>query len=146
MNVMSFTGRSHRTLDAIVREMAAQLGLSPTQLEGLDGHGTIAFQVHDLPDVMLTVQDDRLWMWSLLPIPHETWLQDRAAAVLPILTMAVEGVESGQPTLGIGEHGYEWKALVNMDQLNRDDGLLAVFQGFTVQLSRLFQALELQGA
>lgn len=145
MNAMSLAERSHRSLDEMVREMTTQLGLPSSQMAALDAHSTIAIQIHDLPDVMLSALDDRLWIWSLLPQFNEDWLQDHAAAVLPILTTAIEGVEGGQPTLGIGEHGYEWKAMVNLDQLRRDSGLLTVFQGFATQLGRLCQALELKG-
>ncbi|HGL4258914.1 hypothetical protein KDW07_14765 [Burkholderia dolosa] len=119
--------------------------MSPDQLEELSGKDTVVVKIQNLPDVMLSTLEGRLWIWSLLPELTETWLQDHAAALMPVITTPIEGVEGGCPTLGLGEHGYEWKAIVNLDLLQHDADLLTVFESFSVKLDQLCSALELKG-
>jgi hypothetical protein len=141
MNTASFANRSHKNLANLVQEMAGPLGLPPAQTAALDGHSTIAIQVHALPDVMLSVMEERLWIWSQLPELSETRLLHSAAAILTTL----EGVEGGQPSMGRGAQGYEFKVQVNLDQLQQAEGLLTVFRNFVEQLDLLCQALDLKG-
>ncbi|MPV70218.1 hypothetical protein [Burkholderia sp. BE17] len=129
----------------IIREMLATYGVSLSQLKGLDEQGTIVVKIQNLPDVMLSNLDGRLWIWSLLPELSATWLQDRGAALVPVITTPIEGVEGGCPTLALGEHGYEWKAIVNLDLLQHDADLQTVFESFAVKLGQLCRALELKG-
>ncbi|AOZ52136.1 hypothetical protein [Chromobacterium vaccinii] len=146
MNPISFSNQIHQGIDRIVLEMAMQIGLPPDQIKPIGQASSIALKVQGLPDVMLSVAEDRLWIWSLLPIHDERSLMLHASEALSILTTAIEGVETGQLTLGMSEHGYELKALVELDLLKRDHGLKQVFQGFVAQLYRFCEVYQIKGA
>ncbi|NHR04342.1 hypothetical protein HA052_03945 [Chromobacterium haemolyticum] len=146
MNPLSFSHQISLRLDQVIVEVAAQFGLPANQIQSIEQENSIALQVHNLPDVLLSVSDDRLWIWSLLPIHDENQLLSHAAEVLAILIDPVEGVETGQLTLGNGENGYELKALINLEQLQHDHGLKPALLGFTTQLYKISQTLQIIGA
>jgi hypothetical protein len=133
MNPLAFSQRARHGINEIATRLLLSLGLPQESVRDLNAHSTIAVKIHGLPDVMLSLLDDRLWMWSELPAVSQAHLMHHAAAVLTILTTLIDGVEGGQPTLAAAEHGYEWRALVNLDHLQRDEGLLAAYHGFVKQ-------------
>ncbi|MCL9783999.1 hypothetical protein M9194_21505 [Vibrio sp. S4M6] len=131
-------------LNEMVNSMLTNAGLPSGQLENLDSHSTIAIEVKGLPEVMLSALDERLWLWCLLPHVTEHQLINYAQTVLPIMTKPISGVEGGQLTLGMGENGYELKALINLDILQHKDSLSPIFQSFVTQLRLLCQALKIE--
>ncbi|MDR9865960.1 invasion protein B family protein [Pseudomonas baetica] len=143
MDQSRFTKDLPHGLDELVIEMLTKMGLPSETVRNLDAHSTIAIQIHDMPDVMLSLINNRLWLWSLLPGLTESRLLDEAAAVLSFITTPVEGVEGGQLTLGMGEQGYELKAMVDLDQLQKEDWLQIVFVGFANQLAAICHSLRL---
>lgn len=146
MNPLSFSSQISPRLDQIVVEMAAQLGLPVDRIRSIEQESSIALQVQDLPDVLLSVADDRLWIWSLLPVRDENQLFSHAAEILEILIEPVDGVETGQLTLGNGENGYELKALIKLEELKYEHGLKQTVLGFTTQLYKISQTLQIVGA
>ncbi|GLT16427.1 hypothetical protein GCM10007938_02030 [Vibrio zhanjiangensis] len=130
-------------LERLISNFLVSIGLSPSTLRDLHAENTLAIQIQGLPDVMLSRMNSGLWFWSQLPGLTDHKLMDHAASVLALMISPIEGIEGGQVTLGLGENGYELKALVNSQLLVEENGLEIVFRGFANKLAVLQQALQL---
>lgn len=142
MDPLSYSENVHVGVNDIAAHLFASMGLPSEDVAALDAHSTIALRLEALPEVMLSVMDDRLWLWSLLPSLDEDALLEHAAQLMPILLTPLPGVEGGHATLGLGENGFEFKALVRLSQLQSDTGLATTFQAFVTQLSLIQQLLS----
>ncbi|WP_080429274.1 hypothetical protein [Burkholderia ubonensis] len=127
-----------------VHEALIKLGFPSSQISMLDSYDAISIHVENLPDVMFSNADDRLWIWSLLPHLSEARLLDHAKEVMQVITTAIEGVESGQPTFGMGEGGYELKAAINISKMTDADDLLNILRDFIARLHRLCTIFEIK--
>lgn len=144
MNHLSFSAQQNLALPELVQEAVIRLGFPKDRFNSLSPHDTIVIRLHELPDMMLSVQEDRLWIWSLLPVVSENRLTDMAAELLSILLIPVVGVETGQLVMGMSENGCELKALVNLDYLKWEEGLLPVFESYIERLTSICRALNFQ--
>ena len=130
-------------LDTLISSFLVSIGLSPDTLKDLHAENTLAIQVHGLPDIMLSRMNNSLWFWSQLSGLTDHKLMDYAASVLALMITPIEGIEGGQVTLGLGENGYELKALVSSQILVEENGLEIVFRGFANKLALFQQAFQL---
>ena len=96
MNPLSFSSQISPRLDQVIVELAMLLDLPADQIRSIGQESSIALQVQNLPDILLSVADDRLWIWSLLPIRDENQLFFHAAKILQMLIEPVEDVETDQ--------------------------------------------------
>ncbi|NOH54240.1 hypothetical protein F0266_14975 [Vibrio coralliilyticus] len=135
----------NQELDTLISHFLVNIGLSPETLRDLHAENTLAIQIQGLPDVMLSRMNSGLWLWSQLPDLTNSKLMDYAAPVLSLIIPPLEGVEGGQVTLGLGDDGYELKALVSSKTLVEENGLETVFRGFTSKLALLHHELQLGG-
>ena len=133
----------NQELDTLISHFLVNIGLSPETLRDLHAENTLAIQIQGLPDVMLSRINSGLWFWSQLPDLTDSKLMDYAASVLSLIIPPLEGVEGGQVTLGLGDNGYELKALVSSQMLAEDNGLETVFRGFVNKLALLQHELQL---
>ena len=133
----------NQELDTLISHFLVNIGLSPETLRDLHAENTLAIQIQGLPDVMLSRINSGLWFWSQLPDLTDSKLMDYAASVLSLIIPPLEGIEGGQVTLGLGDNGYELKALVNSQMLAEENGLETVFRGFANKLALLQHELQL---
>ncbi|MFV3350073.1 hypothetical protein [Aeromonas veronii] len=117
-------------LQAQIGSMLTGLGLPLDTQHTLAAERTLGLQLEGLPDLMLSLIDGELWLWSRLQDLSANRLMDYAPAVLTQLITPVDGIQGGQLTLGEGEEGYELKGQVNPSWLEQEDGLLITAQGF----------------
>ncbi|MGQ5525277.1 InvB/SpaK family type III secretion system chaperone [Chitinimonas sp. PSY-7] len=143
---LSFSQASAKSLTDIVREALVDLGCPANKLNDFDQQASITVEVDGLPDIQVSIENDRLWVWSALADLSEECVMQRAVAVLSFLVIAVEDVETGQLVLGKGQEGYELKALVSPTCLKRDNGLANVIEQFQGRLEALCQILAGAGA
>ncbi|MCL9781322.1 hypothetical protein M9194_07770 [Vibrio sp. S4M6] len=145
INPMNSQPIQHQELDILISHLLESIGLSSATLSGLHAENTLAIQIQGLPDVMLSRMNSGLWFWSQLRELTDSRLMDYAASVLSVIISPIEGVEGGQVTLGLGDNGYELKALVSSQMLIEESGLEAVFRGFANTLALLQHELQLGG-
>ncbi|AVG16928.1 hypothetical protein CFN79_14305 [Chromobacterium vaccinii] len=143
MNPLSLSNHVGNRLSDLLCNAVVQLGLPREQLSPLDQQATLVVEFQDLPDVMLSQLNDRLWIWSTLPNLTESKLSAMASQALAVLCEPVEDIESGQLTLGRGENGFELKGLINIECLAQERGLLPALTGFRAQLDSICRAFDL---
>lgn len=117
-------------------------GLPLDTLHTLAAERTLALQLEGLPDLMLSLVEEEIWLWSMLQNLSTNRLIDCAPAVLTQLIRPVDGILGGQLTLGEGEKGYELKGQVNPRWLDQENGLLITTQGFIRLLAVFCHATE----
>ncbi|UTH74690.1 hypothetical protein [Chromobacterium sp. IIBBL 290-4] len=145
MNPLSFSAYSGSDLPDLLCEAVVRMGFSREDLGRLESQTTLAVELQGAPDVMLSQQHDRLWIWSALPDVSEAGLFKMASQALSVLLEPVADVEGGLLTLGRGDEGFELKGLVNLACLSRASGLSDLLSDFRERLLAMCQALELQG-
>lgn len=127
---LSFSQNIHRELSSLVCDALIELGVSDQLLHGLDSHSTITIDLDEGPSINVSLVDDRLFVWSFVPM-GEDLLIDNARSIMPVITTVVECVETGHLTLGKCGDGFELKALINPRALieNKFNEILHGFHG-----------------
>ncbi|MEJ2795835.1 hypothetical protein WAE56_20730 [Iodobacter sp. LRB] len=141
MNVLSFSENIAISLEDLVRQALTSIGCSQDKLHGLDSHSTIIVEMKDTPDLMISIVNDRLWIWSALSSVCEENMEDAASKVLKLLTEGMDGVETGQLILAKTDQGYELKGLVDVEW-TRQEGLETVIESFHERLTLLCNLLN----
>ncbi|KMN82993.1 hypothetical protein VK98_05720 [Chromobacterium sp. LK11] len=113
---LSFSQNIHHELSSLVRDALTELSVSDQLLYGFDSHSTIAIDLNEGLSINISLVDDRLFIWSFIPIGEEL-LIDNARHIMPVLTTVMEYVETGHLTLGKCNDGFELKALINPSAL-----------------------------
>lgn len=122
MNPLSFSGQVACSLGELVKETLLQLGVNEKLLIEFDHDLSVALSFEGVPDVLISVSDDRLWVWSNFSGVSENIILSNAYGILMVLMEPLDNVECGQLTFGRGNNGYELKALVNLRCLSCGDG------------------------
>ncbi|PHV12280.1 hypothetical protein [Chitinimonas sp. BJB300] len=138
---LSFSQTSAKGLADVVREALVSLGCPASKLNDFEQHASVTIEVDGLPNIQISIENDRLWIWSALTDLSEERVMQRAATVLSLLVVAMESVETGQLVLGKGQEGYELKALVCPSCLKQEDGLADVIEQFQSRLEAFCQVL-----
>lgn len=118
-NPLSFSQNVHQDLGLLVRNALSGLGVSEELLNNFDSHSTIAIDMDTGFSINLSLVDDRLFIWSFLPLSKEILLSN-SRSILSALASPVEYVEMGRLVLGECDGGFELKALTNLDALKED--------------------------
>ncbi|KAA0944740.1 MULTISPECIES: SPI-1 type III secretion system chaperone SpaK [unclassified Pseudomonas] len=111
-NPLSFSQNIHHELSLLVRDALTELGVPDRLLHDFDSHSTIAIDMNEERSINISLVDDRLFIWSFIPISEEL-LIDNSKSIIPVITTAMEHIETGHLTLGKCNDGFELKALVN---------------------------------
>ena len=109
---LSFSQNIHHELGSLVRDALIKQGVPDRLLHDFDSHSTIAIEMIEGPAINITLVADRLFIWSFIPISEEL-LIDHSRSIIPVITTAIEHVETGHLTLGKCNDGFELKALIN---------------------------------
>lgn len=123
MNPLSFASCTVSSLGELVRDALSQLGMSEEMLMEFDHHSTVVLGFEHISDIMISVLNDRLWVWSVLNGVGDGIVLQNAVGVLPVLMEPMDNIETSQLTLGKSEEGYELKALVSLQCLSSSDGM-----------------------
>ncbi|MCL9783394.1 hypothetical protein M9194_18350 [Vibrio sp. S4M6] len=136
-NPLSFSQHIHQDLSLFVRDALSGLGVSDSQLNDFDSHSTISIDLTDGEPINISLINDRLIVWSVIPLSTEQLFSD-ARAILSTLTTPFDSVETGSLSLGMCEGGFELKALVNIDAL-KEKKLGKVLSDFNSVSSSIYQ-------
>lgn len=111
-NPLSFSQNVHQDLSLLVRDALIGLGVSDRLLHDFDSHSTIVIDMDEDQSINVSLVDDRLFVWSFLEISEELLIES-SRKVIPVITHAMEYVETGHLTLGKCNDGFELKALID---------------------------------
>ncbi|WP_163835617.1 InvB/SpaK family type III secretion system chaperone [Spartinivicinus ruber] len=137
---LSYSQNVYQDLSIFVREALAKLGTPSEKLEDFNAFSTIQIDLEDNLSINISLQDDRLWLWALLPMSEEQ-LVSEARTIFPVITEPVEYIETGQLVFGKCENGYELKALINLESLNNNK-LKEIIASFHSLLSKIKKGLS----
>ena len=144
-NPIAFLTQSNKSLMEAVREALINLNCPESKLNNFDQFSTISIKLDGVPDIHISVCNDRLWVWSELGELSEHQFLSHAGDVLSVLTSSFDNVETGQLILGSAEGKYELKALVNPACLGLKSGLSSVVESFHIRLNILCQFFMIRG-
>lgn len=125
------------TLDIaqLVRAALEESGCDPSLVGELDSHSTIALDLHELPSIYISTQDDEVWLWSLIGDHSDAVIAQRGGELLQALMQGCAFARGGQLQLAEQDGSLALKALVHADYLG--DG-----SRFSDALNGFFDALE----
>lgn len=110
-------------------------GCDPAVVGNLDSHSTIALDLHDLPTIHISVQDDDdVWLWSRLGEYSEMVLNQRSADILQALLPGCHFARSGQLQLGVQDGELVLKLLVHPKYLTDGHVFSDALNGFFEEL------------
>jgi|GEM_PF-3091440 len=109
---LSFTDNIHNDLSSLVRDALVELNVPAGILNNFDSHSTITIDIVDKPSINISLVDDRVFIWTFISISEELLIHN-ARRIIPVITTAMEHVETGSLVLGKGNDGFELKALIN---------------------------------
>lgn len=111
-NPLSFSQNVHQELSSLVRDALIVLRIPDYLLQDFDSHSTIAIDMGEERSINVSLVDDRLFIWSFIPIGEELLIEN-ARLIMPVITSAMNYVEAGHLTLGKCNDGFELKALID---------------------------------
>lgn len=117
-------------------------GCEQSHIDKLDSHSTIALDLHDLPSIHVSLQDDNdVWLWSLLGEHSEVLLDQRGSELLKALLQGCHFTRSGQLQLTVQDGELVLKALVHPNYLKDGHGFSEALNGFFDELDRFCGSL-----
>ncbi|AUH51338.1 type III secretion system chaperone SpaK [Chromobacterium sp. ATCC 53434] len=119
----------------LVRSALQESGCDPSLLGELDGHSTIALDLHDLPSIHVAADGDEVWLWARLTEHGDEALAQRAPELLNALLDGCGYARGGQLQLARADGALELKALL-------DPASLADGKRFSEALNGFFDSLE----
>ncbi|MCD4501693.1 hypothetical protein [Chromobacterium vaccinii] len=143
MNPLSFSGQVSCSLGELAKKTLLQLGIDQRLLRDFDNNLSVSLSFDQAPDVLISVSDDRLWIWSNFTEVRDSLISANANQILTILMEPLENVESGQLAFCKGRDGYELKALVNLECLKLGDeaALGVLLEEFYKRMESLYQVI-----
>lgn len=136
---LSYSQNVYQDLSYFVRDALTKLGTPSDKIEDFNAFSTIQIDLEDNSSINISLQDDRLWLWSLIPMSEEQVVSE-ARSILPAITEQVEHIETGQLVFGKCDNGYELKALINLESL-RENKLKDIISIFHTLLLKIMQSL-----
>lgn len=143
-NPLMFSSQVNQSLTQLLQEALVKLSCPSDKLNDFDHFSTILIELDGLPDVRVSLNNDRLWIWSLFEQLDEKALLLQASSVFRLLQEPVEFIELNQLMLGKVDKDYVLKALVTPASLNTENALSVVIQKFYEILKSFCSLLEIK--
>jgi hypothetical protein len=99
-------------LPQLVREALDSLGCDPSMISDLDGHSAIALDFEQMPSLLISEQDQQVWLWSRVTEYSESIVAHKAVAILGELMRSDDSILGGQPGLTVGEGWLELRVVL----------------------------------
>ena len=115
-------------ISSTLRATLLNIGISKEHIGAFDLHSSMEINFKTINPIFITVENDRVWMWSQLK-KHFT-IDFHARELLGLLQHALPWVVTGQAVLGKGQDGYEVKALLVVDCIVSPEKLQSALDGF----------------
>jgi hypothetical protein len=129
-------------LAQLVKDALLILGCDPAMGQGLDSHSTITLDFEDLPSLLISVQDEQVWLWSRVAEYSETVLAHKASDILTLLMQSDDTLIGGHPSLAEGEGYLELRGVLTPAMLENGERMAEALTQFFDRLSALAQLIR----
>lgn len=136
---LSFSNHYHQSLESLVEQALISLECPPEQLAGFRSHSSIHLEFEDLPDITISIENDRLWLWSAFSELTPELITQQAAELLSLLQQPIPNIELDQAVLVHASKGYELKALVDPSCLHLASNLGMILEYFYQKVAGINQ-------
>ncbi|KVP30314.1 SPI-1 type III secretion system chaperone SpaK [Burkholderia ubonensis] len=126
----------------LVRAALEESGCAPTLVGALDNHSTIVLDLHDLPSIYVSAQDEDVWLWSLIGEHGDAVVAQRGGTLLQALMDGCAFARGGQLQLAVQDGSLALKGLVHPDYLGSGRRFSEALNGFFDSLVRFSGALR----
>ncbi|WP_298773621.1 hypothetical protein [uncultured Shewanella sp.] len=110
---LSFSNHYHQSLESLVEQALISLECPAEQLTNFHAHSGIHLEFNRIPNITISIENDRLWLWSAFSELTPKLITQQAAELLSILQQPIPNIELDQAILVKANQGYELKALVD---------------------------------
>jgi len=119
-----------------LRTALIRLGISEEKIDAFDHHSSIELCFTTINPIIITLKNNRVWMWSKLEDLNSFNITIHAENLLNTLQHALPGVLTGQAVLGKTNDGFEIKALLAEECIESPDELrLALDEFYNLTMS-----------
>ncbi|MCL1125653.1 InvB/SpaK family type III secretion system chaperone [Shewanella surugensis] len=139
---VSFSNNYHQSLESLVEQALISLECPPEQLTGFRSHSSIHLEFDALPDISISIENDRLWLWSAFSELTPTLITQQAAELFTLLQQSIPNIELDQAVLVQANQGYELKALVDPSCLHLASNLGMVLEYFYQKVADINQLFD----
>lgn len=136
---LSFSQHNHQSLTTLVEQALISLECPQDKLTGFQDHASIHLEFDNLPNISISVEYDRLWLWSAFTDLTSTLCTNHASELFTLLQLPIPNIELGQAILIEAKQGYELKALVDPACLHSPQNLGSIIEYFHQKVDGLCQ-------
>lgn len=126
----------------IVKEALVSYGFPQAIIDSTDSYPSISMHLKDMPDVLLSHDDDRLWIWSPLPFEISKIDSSAAIAIINTLTDELKGADGSGTFLLRTDIGLELKASILEKNITSSDDLMSIILDFIKKLQKIMSSIN----
>lgn len=128
-------------ISSLVQDALKHCGCDPSLIGELDSHSTIELDLHDMPSIYITLQNDEVLFWSRLAEYNEVALNQRAGDILSALIRGCSYARGGQLQLVEAGGFLELKVMVHPDHLIDGEHFAEALNGYFEDLEQFSESL-----
>ena len=136
---LSFSQHCHHGLAILVEQALINLGCPQDKLSVFQEHATIHLEFDGVPNISISIEDDRLWLWSAFIDLSTTLCHKHASELFTLLQAPIPNIELEQAILIEAKQGYELKALIDPACLHAPQNLGSIIEYFHQKVDGLCQ-------
>lgn len=132
----------HIDMAGLVQEALVHLGCPQDMGSRLDNHSTITFEFDNLGPLHLSVEDERVWLWTYVGEMHEQVLSLYGVEILTHLMQPKAFLQMEHPVLCLHDGKWLYKGLVSNKYLHSGEEFSQVLDGFLLSITDLSRILN----
>lgn len=125
-----------------LRTTLMSLGVPKERIGAFDHHSSIELNFKTISPIIITIDNNMVWMWSKLENLNSANITFHAENLLDSLQHALPGVMTGQAVLGKANDGYEIKALLAEECIESPDKLSLALDEFYSLMTSIHNRLN----
>ncbi|QJU42324.1 SPI-1 type III secretion system chaperone SpaK [Serratia marcescens] len=119
-------------IKSLVSDALLEQGCDESLLNDFDGHSTIALEFTERPDLLISEQDDGVWLWSRIAEDNQSVLGQRGGELLFALMEGCTFTPGGQLQLTIDDGYIFLRGLVKDEYLKNGQQFSAALEEFFI--------------
>ncbi|WP_299007477.1 hypothetical protein [uncultured Shewanella sp.] len=136
---LSFSQHNQQSLKTLVEQALISLDCPQDKLTSFGEHASIHLEFDNLPNISISIENDRLWLWSAFTDLTSTLCLNHAGELFTLLQFPIPNVELEQAILVEAKQGYELKALVDPACLHAPQNLGSIIEYFYQKVDGICQ-------
>lgn len=126
----------------LLSEALRKSGCNESLLNNFDGHSTIEMECIDRPSILLSKDDDNVWIWSRLQEENNLLIEQKSAVLLPLLMKPCFFSTTDQLQLMVLDGFIILKAIVKNEYLFDSSAFARALEEFFERLTAFIEALR----